>query len=91
MRVIEYTLPRVPNAEPSHRRVTTLLDPEKAPVAEWAALYHDRWESETAFGELKRRVCGVPGWSCGTRRRTWTAKRRTACRRTLPGVAAFRP
>jgi hypothetical protein len=52
-RVIEYRLEGVPEAEPLYRLVTTLLDPADAPAAELAALYHERWESEGAFAELK--------------------------------------
>jgi hypothetical protein len=53
VRVIDYRLEGVPGAEPLYRLVTTLLDPAAAPAAELAALYHERWESEGAFAELK--------------------------------------
>ena len=53
VRVIEYRLEGVPGAEPLYRLVTTLLDPVVAPAAELAALYHERWESEGTFAELK--------------------------------------
>jgi hypothetical protein len=53
IRVIDYRLEGVPDAEPLYRLVTTLLDPAAAPAAELAALYHERWESEGAFAELK--------------------------------------
>jgi hypothetical protein len=53
VRVIEYRLEEVPGAEPLYRLVTTLLDPAEAPAAELAALYHERWESEGAFAEIK--------------------------------------
>ena len=53
VRVIAYRLEGVPGAEPLYRLVTTLLDPAEAPAAELAALYHERWESEGAFAELK--------------------------------------
>ena len=33
--------------------MTTLLEPTAAPAAELAALYHERWESEGTFAELK--------------------------------------
>lgn len=39
---------------------TTLLDPEQAPAAELAALYHDRWQAETAIGDLKTEQRGGP-------------------------------
>jgi hypothetical protein len=53
VRVIEYRLTGLPKAEPLYRLITTLLDPLAAPAAELAALYHERWEAETAFAELK--------------------------------------
>jgi len=53
VRVVDYRLAGVPAAEPLYRLVTTLLDPAAAPAAELAALYHERWESEGAFAELK--------------------------------------
>jgi hypothetical protein len=53
VRVIDYRLEGVPEAEPLYRLVTTLLDPAGAPAKELAALYHERWESEGAFAELK--------------------------------------
>lgn len=58
VRVIEYTLPGVPDGELIYRLVTTLLDPATAPAAELAALYHERWEVEGAFDELKTHLKG---------------------------------
>ena len=58
VRVIEYRLVGVPDAEPVYRLVTTILDPEKAPANELAALYHERWEVETALDELKTHLRG---------------------------------
>lgn len=58
VRVIEYTLEGVSDAEPIYRLVTTILDPELAPAAELAALYHERWEIETALDELKTHLRG---------------------------------
>jgi len=58
IRVIEYTLEGVSGAEPFYRLFTTILDPEKAPAHELAALYHERWEIETAFDELKTHLRG---------------------------------
>jgi hypothetical protein len=45
----------VADAEPIYRLVTTILDHEQAPAFELAALYHERWEIETALDELKCR------------------------------------
>lgn len=59
VRVIEYRLEGVPGAEPLYRLVTTILDPEAAPAAEMAALYHERWEIETALDELKTHLRGA--------------------------------
>jgi Insertion element 4 transposase N-terminal/Transposase DDE domain len=58
VRVIEYRLERVEGAEPLYRLATTILDHELAPAAELAALYHERWEIETAFDELKTHLRG---------------------------------
>jgi hypothetical protein len=58
LRVIDYELDGVAGAEPIYRLVTTILDPEKAPAKELAALYHERWEIETALDELKTHLRG---------------------------------
>ncbi len=59
VRVVEYTLPKVRDADPVYRLVTTLLDPAAAPAAELAALYHERWEVEGVFDELKTHLRGA--------------------------------
>jgi hypothetical protein len=53
VRVIEYALPGLADAQPRYRLLTTLLDPEAAPALELAALYHQRWQVEAVFDELK--------------------------------------
>src|SRR3954471_3007520 len=53
VRVIEYRLEGVPGAEPLYRLITNLLEPVAPPATELAALYHERWESEGIFAELK--------------------------------------
>ena len=53
VRVIEYTLPADDQARPRYRLLTTLLDAASAPALELAALYHQRWEIEAVFDELK--------------------------------------
>jgi len=58
LRVIEYTLEGVPGAEPFYRLLTTIMDYEKTPAYELAALYHERWEIETALDELKTHLRG---------------------------------
>jgi hypothetical protein len=40
------------------RLVTTLLDPVRYPAGDLAALYHERWEIETAYFELKSTILG---------------------------------
>ena len=59
VRVIDYRLEGVADAEPIYRLVTTILDHEHAPATELAALYHERWEIETAFDELKTHLRGA--------------------------------
>lgn len=58
VRVVNYTLDGAEEAEDIYRLVTTLLDPEAAPAQELAALTHERWEIETAPGELKTHLRG---------------------------------
>jgi hypothetical protein len=59
VRVVEYRLEGVTDAEPLYRVVTTILDPNQAPAAELAALYHERWEIEVALAELKTGLRGA--------------------------------
>jgi hypothetical protein len=59
VRVMEYRLAGVTDAESLYRLVTTLLDPLAAPAEELAALYHERWEIETALDELKTHLRGA--------------------------------
>jgi hypothetical protein len=59
VRVIDYRLKDVPDAEPVYRLITTILDPKQAPARELAALYHERWEIETALDELKTHLRGA--------------------------------
>ncbi len=59
LRVIDYRLEGIEGAEPIYRLATTILDPGEAPAGELAALYHERWEIETAFDELKTHLRGA--------------------------------
>jgi len=59
VRVIEYRLVGVPDAEPIYRLITTILDAEQAPADDIAALYCERWEIETALDELKTHLRGA--------------------------------
>jgi hypothetical protein len=42
----------------TYRLITTLLDPHEAPAIALARLYHQRWEIETAYLELKSTILG---------------------------------
>lgn len=59
VRVIDYRLNNVEGTEPVYRLITTILDPTQAPAKELAALYHERWEIETALDELKTHLRGA--------------------------------
>jgi hypothetical protein len=59
VRAIDYYLKDVPDSEPVYRLITTILDPKQAPAKELAALYHERWEIETALDELKTHLRGA--------------------------------
>jgi len=59
VRVIDYRLKDVPGAEAIYRLITTILDPVAGPAKELAALYHERWEIETALDELKTHLRGA--------------------------------
>lgn len=63
VRIIEYTVTIAESngaarTEP-FRLATTLLDHEQAPAAQVAAIYHQRWEIENGYGELKTRLRGA--------------------------------
>jgi len=55
VRVIEYAITGTGHKDDgeTHRLLTTLLDHEEHPAEELIVLYHERWEEETAFDELK--------------------------------------
>ena len=59
VRVIDYRLKGVEGSEPVYRLITTILDHEQALAKELAALYHERWEIETALDELKTHLRGA--------------------------------
>jgi hypothetical protein len=59
VRVIDYRLDKVPDAEPIYRLITSILNHKLAPAKELAALYHERWEIETALDELKTHLRGA--------------------------------
>ena len=53
VRVIDYVINDGRDHPGSYRLFTTILDPAEAPATELAAAYHQRWEIELAFDELK--------------------------------------
>jgi Insertion element 4 transposase N-terminal/Transposase DDE domain len=53
VRVIDYALPNIAGSDARYRLLTTLLDPVVAPALELAQIYHERWEVEAVFDELK--------------------------------------
>ncbi|MEU3282153.1 transposase [Streptomyces antibioticus] len=61
LRVVHYRLddPGRPGVEEGYVLVTTLLDPDRAPAAELAALCAERWECETVLDEIKTHQRGV--------------------------------
>ena len=89
--MVEYRLEGVAGAEPLYRLLTTLLDPARAPAAELAALYHERWEIEVALAELKTGLRGARVVLCrtGARRPARVPRRRRrppAGRSAQPGT-----
>jgi hypothetical protein len=60
VRVIEYTLQGAAGpVQTSYRLVTNILEPEQGPALELAALYHQRWEIENVFDEIKTHLRGA--------------------------------
>lgn len=64
VRVIEYRLPALEKGKTGkgntiYRLATTILDPNLAPARELATLYHERWEIENSFDELKTHLRGA--------------------------------
>jgi len=59
VRVVDYQLEGIEGAEPIYRLATTILNPDRAPASELAALYHERREIETALDELKTHLRGA--------------------------------
>ena len=55
VRIIEYTFedPGRPGSGQPHRLLTTLLDERQHPANDLIVLYHERWEQELAYDELK--------------------------------------
>ncbi|MFI6449333.1 IS4 family transposase [Kitasatospora sp. NPDC050543] len=62
-RIIQYTVTVHRTAGPPRREtfrlVTSLLDHTRAPARHLAAIYHQRWEIENGYAELKNRLRGA--------------------------------
>jgi Insertion element 4 transposase N-terminal/Transposase DDE domain len=60
VRVIEYTHddPNRPGAGERHRLITDLTNPEDLPARDAPIVYHERWEQELAFDEIKTHLSG---------------------------------
>ncbi|MBT2675072.1 IS4 family transposase [Streptomyces sp. ISL-14] len=59
VRVVAYQLHGTGRAAEDYRLVTTLLDARRYPARQLAALYHERWEAEAVFAELKTHQRGA--------------------------------
>jgi len=60
VRVVDYEITDRGDGEEIITLVTNITDPEEIPAAELAAAYHERWEAELVFDELKTHQRG-PG------------------------------
>ncbi|MEU6497752.1 IS4 family transposase [Streptomyces sp. NPDC046984] len=64
VRIVDYTVTVRPQHRPvqveKFRLATSLLDHRHAPARQLAQLYHQRWEIENGFAELKNRLRGAP-------------------------------
>lgn len=58
VRVVEYEIPNREGRTEFIRVITTILDPVEASAAELAAVYHQRWEEESVFGEIETDLRG---------------------------------
>lgn len=60
VRIIEYTItdPLLPGFGEKHRLITSLLDHELYPAKELIVLYHERWEIEIEYDEIKTHMVG---------------------------------
>lgn len=58
VRVVDYTVANRRGEET--RLITTVLDPEQASAEDLARCYHERWEAETGFDQIKTHLRG-PG------------------------------
>jgi hypothetical protein len=61
VRVVEYRLEGIAEAEPLYRLVTTLLHPLQAPAADLASLYHERWAEQPKVPRTTARGMAAEG------------------------------
>jgi hypothetical protein len=65
VRVIEYTVTTTDEHSVEHSElfclVTTMLDPDAAPIEQIPALYHERWRGQTMLDAVKTDLRGGPG------------------------------
>jgi len=59
VRVVDYTVDDGRDNPETYRLFTTLLDPDEVPATDLAAAYHQRWEIELTFDELKTHQRGA--------------------------------
>ena len=78
VRVIDYQLVGAAEAEPIYRLLTTVLDWERAPAEELAALYASDGRLRQPAMNSKC-ICGARGSCCAVRRRNWCGKNSTGC------------
>ena len=65
VRVVEYEIPNRNGGTEFIRLISTVLNPVEASAAELAAVYHERGEQESVFGEIETDLRGM--WRCGPR------------------------
>ena len=53
VRVIDYVVPNAQGEDTAYRLITSLIDPAAAPAQQLARLYHERWQVEAVFDEMK--------------------------------------
>jgi len=58
VRVVEYMITDRAETAETICLITTILDADEAPAHELAQAYHDRWQIETAIGEIKTNLIG---------------------------------
>ena len=78
VRVIEYRLQGVADAEPIYRLVTTLLDPAQAPATNSRLSITNAGRSRPRWTN-SRPICAAPRSCCAARPPTWSGRSSTVC------------